>query len=123
MKGLSLVSKAPRQGCLAALSGNKTGGESQVWSADITYIPMRKGFLYLGAIIDWYSRKALSWRIFATMDADFCIDAFEEALTRYGTPERFNTDQGSQFTRTAFTNTLQSQGYSYFHGWSWPVAG
>ena len=83
---------------------------NQVWSADITYIPMRKGFLYLVAIIDWYSRKALSWRISATMDVDFCIDALEEALTRYGTPEIFNTDQGSQFTSTAFTNTLESRG-------------
>ena len=83
---------------------------NQVWSADITYIPMRKGFLYLVAIMDWYSRKVLSWRISVTMDVDFCIDALEEALTRYGTPEIFNTDQGSQFTSTAFTNTLESRG-------------
>ena len=83
---------------------------NQVWSADITYIPMRKGFLYLVAIMDWHSRKALSWRLSATMDVDFCIDALEEALTKYGTPEIFYTDQGSQFTSTAFTGALQSRG-------------
>ena len=83
---------------------------NQVWSVDITYILMRKGFLYLVAIMDWHSRKALSWRLSATMDVDFCIDALEEALTKYGTPEIFNTDQGSQFTSEAFTKVLQSQG-------------
>ena len=92
------------------LQGRKISSPNQVWSADITYIPMRKGFLYLVAIMDWYSRKALSWRLSATMDVDFCIDALEEALTKYGTPEIFNTDQGSQFTSTVFTNALQSRG-------------
>ena len=80
---------------------------NQVWCTDITYIPMRKGFLYCVAIMDWHTRKVLSWRISATMDADFCIDALEEALTKYGSPEIFNTDQGSQFTSAAFTNTLK----------------
>ena len=92
------------------LQGRKISSPNQVWSADITYLPMRKGFLYLVAIMDWYSRKVLSWRLSATMEVDFCIDALEEALTRYGTPEIFNTDQGSQFTSTDFTNILQSRG-------------
>lgn len=78
----------------------------QVWSSDITYIPMRKGFLYLVAIMDWYSRKVLSWRLSNTMDADFCVSALEEALAKYGKPDIFNTDQGSQFTSFAFTNVL-----------------
>ena len=82
---------------------------NQVWCADITYIPMRKGFLYFVAIMDWHSRKVLSWRLSATMDVDFCVDALEEALTKYGRPEIFNTDQGSQFTSTAFTNMLESR--------------
>ena len=81
---------------------------NQVWCTDITYLPMRKGFLYLVAIMDWYSRKVLSWRLSATLDVDFCLDALEEALTKYGTPTIFNTDQGSQFTSTAFTNILKS---------------
>ncbi len=71
------------------------------------YIPLRRGFLYLVAIIDWFSRKVLSWRLSNTMDADFCVDALEEALSRYGKPEIFNTDQGSQFTSDAFTNVLK----------------
>ena len=82
---------------------------NQVWCTDITYIPMRKGFLYFVGIMDWYSRKVLSWRLSATMDVDFCTDALEEALTKHGTPEIFNTDQGSQFTSTAFTNLLESR--------------
>lgn len=71
---------------------------NQVWCSDITYIPMRKGFLYLTAIMDWATRKVLAWRLSNTMDADFCIEALEEALARYDAPEIFNTDQGSQFT-------------------------
>lgn len=82
----------------------------QVWAADITYIPMRKGFLYLVAIMDWYSRKVLSWRLSNTMDADFCVSALEEALAKYGKPDIFNTDQGSQFTSFAFTNVLRANG-------------
>jgi putative transposase len=80
---------------------------NQVWCADITYIPMRKGFLYLVAIMDWYSRKVLSWRLSNSMDADFCVSALEEALAKYGKPGIFNTDQGSQFTSFAFTNVLR----------------
>ena len=70
------------------------------------YIPMQKGFLYLVAIMDWYSRKVLSWRLSNTMDADFCVSALEEALSKYGKPQIFNTDQGSQFTSDAFTRCL-----------------
>ena len=75
---------------------------NQVWAADITYIPMARGFLYLVAIIDWYSRYVLSWRLSNTLDADFCVDALKEAL-RKGKPDIFNTDQGAQFTSEAFT--------------------
>jgi putative transposase len=85
---------------------------NQVWCADITYIPMRKGFLYLVAIMDWHSRKVLSWRLSNTMDADFCVWALEEALAKYGKPDIFNTDQGSQFTSFAFTHVLLEQGIS-----------
>ncbi len=81
-----------------------------VWCADVTYIPMRRGFLYLVAIMDWASRKVLVWRLSNTMDADFCIEALEDAIARYGKPEIFNTDQGSQFTSFAFTNTLRQAG-------------
>lgn len=80
---------------------------NQVWCADITYIPMRKGFLYLVAVMDWYSRKVLAWRLSNTMDTDFCVAALEEALAKYGKPDIFNTDQGSQFTSFAFTNILR----------------
>ena len=83
---------------------------NQVWCSDITYIPMRKGFLYLVAIMDWHSRKVLSWRLSNTMEADFCNVALEEALEKYGTPDIFNTDQGSQFTSVAFTNVLRNNG-------------
>ncbi len=79
----------------------------QVWCADITYIPMRRGFLYLVAIMDWHSRKVLSWRLSNTMDTDFCVAALEEALEGHGSPEIFNTDQGSQFTSTEFVRTLK----------------
>jgi putative transposase len=80
---------------------------NQVWCADITYIPMRRGFLYLVAVMDWHSRKVLSWRLSNTLEADFCVTALEEALSRYGTPEIFNTDQGGQFTSLDFTQTLK----------------
>ena len=79
---------------------------NQVWCADITYIPMKRGFLYLVAIMDWYSRKILSWRLSNTMDAHFCVSALEEALAKYGKPDIFNTDQGAQFTSFAFTRIL-----------------
>jgi len=91
------------------LGGMKITRPNQVWAADITYIPMARGFLYLVAIIDWYSRYVLSWRLSNTLDADFCVEALEEAL-RKGTPEIFNTDQGSQFTSEAFTGLLERPG-------------
>jgi putative transposase len=79
---------------------------NQVWAMDLTYIPMARGFVYLAAVIDWFSRKVLAWRLSITMDAVFCIEAVEEALSRYGKPEIFNTDQGSQFTSSDFTGLL-----------------
>jgi putative transposase len=79
---------------------------NQVWATDITYIPMARGFVYLIAIVDWFSRRVLSWRLSITLETDFCIEALEEALTRFGAPEIFNTDQGSQFTSMAFTAIL-----------------
>jgi putative transposase len=80
---------------------------NQVWAMDITYIPMARGFVYLAAVVDWHTRRILSWRVSITMETDFCIEAVEEALARYGKPEIFNTDQGSQFTSAAFTGLLQ----------------
>ncbi|MBP2312938.1 putative transposase [Azospirillum soli] len=83
---------------------------NQVWCADITYIPMRRGFLYVVAVMDWATRKVLAWRLSNTMDVEFCIAALEEALARYGRPEIFNTDQGSQFTSPRFTGLLTEAG-------------
>ncbi len=83
---------------------------NQVWCTDITYIRMERGFLYLVAVMDWYSRKVLSWRLSNTMDAGFCIEALKEALATYGPPEIFNSDQGSQFTSTEFTDVLKEAG-------------
>jgi putative transposase len=83
---------------------------NQVWAADITYIPIGRGFLYLVAVIDWASRAVLAWRLSNTMDVSFCLSALEEALARFGKPEIFNTDQGSQFTSAAFTGTLATSG-------------
>ena len=83
---------------------------NQVWAADITYIPMRRGFLYLVAVIDWFSRKVLAWRVSNTLSTDFCLDAVREAIWRYGTPEMFNTDQGSQFTSADFIGLLKAHG-------------
>ncbi len=80
----------------------------QVYASDITFIPMKRGFVYLVAVIDWYSRKVLSRRISNTMDTDFCVEALEEAIAVYGAPEIFNTDQGSQFTPVAFTDVLKN---------------
>jgi len=79
----------------------------QVWAADITYIPMNRGFMYLVAVMDWHSRKVLSWRLSNTLDSDFCVEAVAEAVSRYGKPEIFNTDQGAQFTSDAFTSLLK----------------
>ena len=83
---------------------------NQVWASDITFCPMAKGFMYLVAIIDWHSRRVLSWRVSNTLDTSFCVEALEEALQRFGTPEIFNTDQGSQFTSEAFTDVLKDKG-------------
>ena len=80
---------------------------NQVWATDVTYIPMARGFVYLVAILDWFSRRVLSWRISNSMTADFCVEALEEAIARYGPPEIFNTDQGSQFTAASFVGVLQ----------------
>lgn len=82
---------------------------NQVWATDITYVPMARGFVYLVAIVDWFSRRVLSWRLSITLTTDFCIEALEEALARFGKPDIFNTDQGSQFTSTDFTGVLQRE--------------
>jgi putative transposase len=92
------------------LRGVEITRPNHVWCADVTYIPMRKGFLYLVAVMDWASRKVLSWSLSNTMDAGFCVSALKEALDIYGKPEIFNTDQGSQFTSLAFTQALKDAG-------------
>jgi putative transposase len=81
----------------------------QVWAMDITYIPMARGFVYLAAVIDWFSRRVLAWRVSITLEAAFCVEALEEALARFGKPTIFNTDQGSQFTGAAFVGVLSSR--------------
>jgi putative transposase len=83
---------------------------NQVWCADITYIPLAKGFVYLVAVMDWFSRRVLAWRLSTGMDSGFCVEALQEALDRYGSPNIFNTDQGAQFTSTAFTGVLTAGG-------------
>ena len=92
------------------LRGVTVDRPNRVWCADITYIPLAKGFLYLVAIMDWSSRTVLAWRLSNTMDVQFCVDALEEALERYGAPTIFNTDQGSQFTSHAWTQRLRDAG-------------
>ena len=79
---------------------------NQVWAMDITYIPMARGFVYLAAVVDWFSRRVLAWRLSITMEVEFCLEAVDEAFSSYGRPEIFNTDQGSQFTSAAFTGLL-----------------
>ena len=83
---------------------------NQVWAMDITYIPMARGFVYLAAIIDWHSRKALAWDVSISMEADFCVRVLDAALARHGKPAIFNTDQGSQFTSLLFTGRLKDEG-------------
>jgi putative transposase len=83
---------------------------NQVWCMDITYIAMARGFVYLAAVVDWFTRRVLAWRLSITMEVDFCLEAVEEALAKYGKPTIFNTDQGSQFTSTAFTGLLLENG-------------
>jgi len=92
------------------LRGMEITRANQVWAADITYLPMAKGFCYLVAIMDWASRRVLTWRLSNTLDLSFCTEALEEAIMRYGTPEIFNSDQGSQFTSEAFTGILSANG-------------
>jgi putative transposase len=117
--GLTAIYRRPRTSKPAAgrkvypylLNGTAITRPNQVWAADITYIPMARGFLYLVVIMDWYSRYVLSWRLSNTLDAGFCVDALQEAL-RKGRPEIFNTDQGAQFTNEAFIGLLEQQGIS-----------
>lgn len=92
------------------LRGLRVDRPNQVWCADITYLPMRRGFLYLVAIMDWRTRKVLAWRISNTLEADFCVEALNEAIARFGPPEIMNTDQGSQFTSFAWTERLRRTG-------------
>ena len=94
------------------LRGLEITRANHVWSTDITYIPMAKGFCYLVAIMDWASRMVLAWRLSNTLDSSFCVDALEEAIAKYGCPEIFNTDQGSQFTAEVFTDALRSRDIS-----------
>jgi putative transposase len=88
------------------LRGIEIARPNQVWAMDITYIPMARGFVYLAVVLDWFSRRVLSWRLSITMEAAFCVEALEDAMARHGKPEIFNTDQGSQFTGQAFTRML-----------------
>jgi putative transposase len=83
---------------------------SQVWCADITYIPMAKGFVYLAAVMDWFSRRVLAWRLSISMETEFCVEALLDAMTRHGQPDIFNTDQGVQFTSAAFLDELETRG-------------
>ena len=85
---------------------------NHVWATDITYIPMARGFVYLAAVMDWFARRILAWRLSNTMEASFCIDAVEQAIAKYGCPQIFNTDQGSQFTSAEFTSVLINNGIS-----------
>jgi putative transposase len=92
------------------LRGLTVDRPDQVWAMDISYIPMARGFVYLAAVIDWFTRRVLAWRVSITMEVDFCIEAVEEAMARHGKPDIFNTDQGSQFTSAAFTGLLADNG-------------
>jgi len=118
LMGLAAIYQAPRTSAPHPthriypylLKGMAIDRPNQVWCADITYIPVQRGVLYLVAIMDWATRHVLSWRLCNTMDARFCVEALNEALSRYGKPEIFNTDQGSQFTSAGFTNVLKGAG-------------
>ena len=92
------------------LRGMKVDRPNQVWAMDITYVPMARGFVYLAAVVDWFSRRVLAWRLSITLEAAFCVEALEDALARHGRPEVFNTDQGSQFTSHDFTDVLLKAG-------------
>ena len=95
----------------------------RVWCADITYIPMAKGFVYLVAVMDWFSRRVLSWRLSITMEADFCVEALQEAISSHGPPAIFNTDQGVQFTSAGFLEELEGCEHPDQHGWQGAVPG
>jgi len=118
LMGLAAIYQAPRTSAPHPahriypylLKGMVIDRPNRVWCADITYIPVQRGFLYLVAIMDWATRHVLAWRLSNTMDARFCVEALEEALARYGRPEIFNTDQGSQFTSLDFTGVLKDAG-------------
>jgi putative transposase len=120
MRVMGIEALVPRPGTSQAAPGHKVHpyllrglaitAPNHVWAADITYIPMAHGFLYLVAIIDWASRAVLAWRLSNTMDTGFCLEALDEALLRYGKPKIFNTDQGAQFTSVAFTSKLEAAG-------------
>ena len=120
MRAMGLRSLAPRPNTSRRAPGHRVypyllrdlavGRPNQVWCADLTYLPMARGFLYLVAIMDWYSRKVLSWGLSTTQDTVFCVHALLEAIERNGTPEVFNTDQGSQFTSTSWTGELIEHG-------------
>ena len=117
MRTMGIVAQYPKRNLSAANRAHKIypyllrdlviDRPNQVWAADITYLPMARGFIYLVAIMDWHSRKVLAWRLSNTMDASFCVEALEDAIAAYGTPEIFNTDQGSQFTGDDFTGVLK----------------
>jgi putative transposase len=120
MRVMGIEALVPRPGTSTPAPGHKIypyllrgvaiAEPNHVWAADITYIPMARGFLYLVAIIDWASRAVLAWRLSNTIDSRFCVEALEEALERYGKPKIFNTDQGAQFTSAAFTDKLEKPG-------------
>jgi len=120
MRRMGLVAVAPKPNTSKPAPGHKIypyllrgvpiDRVNQVWSTDITYIPMPRGHLYLVAIMDWHSRRVLAWRVSNSMDTRFCVEALKEALARFGRPEIFNTDQGSQFTAEAFTGVLLEHG-------------
>ena len=120
MRLMGLVAVSPKPNTSKSAPGHKIypyllrgitiDRANQVWSTDITYIPMPRGHLYLVAIMDWHSRRVLAWRVSNSMDTRFCVEALKEALARYGKPEIFNTDQGSQFTSEAFTGVLLEHG-------------
>jgi putative transposase len=117
---MGLVSVAPQKKTTISAPGHKIypyllrnlniERQDQVWASDITYIRLKRGFVFLTAVMDWYSRYVLSFEISVTMDEDFCVSALERALRRHGTPDIFNTDQGSQYTGAAFTGVLQKHG-------------
>jgi putative transposase len=118
MMGLQAIYQKPRTSTPNAqhrvypylLRGLSIKRANQVWCTDITYIPMHRGFMYLVAVMDWHTRAVLSWRLSNSIDSNFCVEALKEALSRYGKPEIFNTDQGSQFTSEEFTGVLSGAG-------------